>query len=471
MRYWRWAVMATAILLAETPRAAHGAAREDVGANCRVRLNVVSPLEFANTPMDPAIDFGQLIRAAGLSGVLDPNSIRVLDANDGSPVDHARTDDFAYGDKGRVEWVIRDPTHTQYEIQFSVVPKRPPLVPQTYVPMIGVGDLLRYNTGRPEPITAYNAVGLADLTGSGRKDLMGCWNYAYRPGDPWDGIICYPRVGPSDRFEFGDLARLRYVERRGASELKHFVPENVHYMACDFADFNHDGLVDLVLTKRESNVAQFFLNTGKRDGGGLPVFVPSGSVQMSGWDACRAVDLNGDGAIDLVVNGEYVRNLNRAGWPFRPDEPVKLDAGREPCFVDLDRDGRPDAVCLGRFDATKARMAGEEGGKPDPEAVRVAWRRNLGGNPPKFAPEQPLPGVDLTGCTLVAAAKDAGKTLLIVQHDFFQQLSIFELVSGRGEPPRFERRGRAESKSAVLCSAIRRRPAYAIGTATASPTY
>ena len=139
--------VAGVVLRRPRPPTTRNTSQEDVGTNCRVRLKVVSPLEFQNTPMDPAIDFGQLIRAAGLSGVVDPNSIRVVDAKDGSPVDHARTDDFAYGDKGCVEWVIRDPTHTQYEIQFSVVPKRPPLVPQTYVPMIGVGDLLRYNAG------------------------------------------------------------------------------------------------------------------------------------------------------------------------------------------------------------------------------------------------------------------------------------------------------------------------------------
>jgi hypothetical protein len=412
--------------------------------HCRVRLGVTSPLPFQNTPMDPVIDFAALIRTAGVSGALDPNSIRVIDAKDGAAIAHATTDDFAYGDKGRVEWVIQNPSHTQYDVHFSAVPKRPLLAPQAYVPIIGVGDLLRYNAGVPRPITCFVA-GLVDLRGTGRADLVGCWNYAYRPGDPWDGIVGYPRVGSTERFEFGDMLRLRYVDKPGATELKHF---SHIYMACDFADFNHDGLVDLVWTRRGSGVAEFFLNTGQRDAGGLPVFTPAGSAPVSGWEACRAVDLNGDGACDLVVNGEYVKNLNPSGWPFRAAKPVQLDAGREPCFVDLDGDGRPDAVCL--CGQTRPQSQGEGVVPPYVDKVYVGWRRNLGGDPPKFGPEQPLAGVDVACATLVAPAREAGKTLLLVQHDFYQQIAVFELVSKTGEKPRFARRGRAESKSAVL---------------------
>ena len=133
------------------------------------------------------IDFGDLIRRTGLSGELDPNSIHVLNASDGSPVAHATTDDFAYGDKGRIEWVISNPAHTEYDIRFSVEARRPALKPQDYVPPIGVGDVLRYNAGVPRPIAVPFVAGLVDLTGDGRADLVGCWNYAYRPGDPGTG--------------------------------------------------------------------------------------------------------------------------------------------------------------------------------------------------------------------------------------------------------------------------------------------
>ncbi len=414
------------------------------GEVCRVALTIESELPQPNVPLDPMIDFGKLIGDAGLSGALDPNSIRVLDLTTGRAVDHALSSDFDYGDRGRVEWVVEDPTHRRYEIHFRVVPNRPPAKPRKYMPPIGTGDLLRYNAGQPRPIAAYFALGLTDLTGDGRADLVGCWNYAYRHGDPWDGIICYPRAGPTERFEFGDLARLRYIEELGETP-RHFTHV---YMACDFADFNRDGRVDLVWTRRGSGKAAFFLNTGRREAGGMPVFTPAGSAPARGWKACRAVDLDGDGACDLVVDGQYIRNLNPAGWPFKAAQPAALGAGREPCFADLDHDGRLDAVCL--HGETPTRTHGESVVPPLLDRVRIAWRRNLGGDPPRFAPPQPLAGVDPAGCTLVAAARQAKRTLLLVQHDWHRSISIFELSDGPAAEPRFVPRGRAESVSAVL---------------------
>jgi len=336
---------------------------------CSIRLTITSPLHFRNVPMDPTIDFGTKIREAGLRGRLDPNSIEVLNPATGHSVPHALPGDFAYGDKRRVEWVICDPAHIHYEIRFRVVAKRPPVLPRENTPLIGVGDLLRYNAGRQRPITLLYSSGLHDLIGDGRPDLVGCWNYAYRPGVPWDGIICYPRVGPQNTFEFGDLIRVRYAEGPDTSEFKHFQHTN---MAVDFTDLDRDGDIDLVYTRRGRKSAEFFLNSRQRDAGGMPIFTSAGSVTVNGWDACRAVDLNGDGAIDLVVSGEYLRNTNPQGWPFEPAQPVKLNAGRQPCFLDLDWDGRLDTVCLQRAETTH------------PNGYRIAWRHNLGGDTPEF---------------------------------------------------------------------------------------
>ncbi len=399
-------------------------------------LQIVSPLVYRNVPLDPVIDFGDLIRQTGLAGVLDPNSIRIIDTQANEPVPHAIGGGLAYGDRGRVEWVVADPTHTQYSLGYRVVRHRPVLEPPAYVPPIGVGDLLRYNAGVPRPVAVPYAAGLVDLTGDGRADLVGCWNYAYRPGDPWDGIVCYPRVGSGATWEFGDLLRVRHGELADAAGGAHFTHT---YMGVDFADFDRDGRVDLVWTRRGSDTAVFFLQAGTRDAAGVPRFTSSDAVPVCGWEACRAVDLNADGNWDLVVDGQYIENLNPAGWPFRPAAPVPLRAGRQPCFLDVDQDGRLDAVCL----------QGEA--NPLPDVVRVAWRQNLRGDPPAFGAAQPLPGLDIAGCTSVAAAWDDGRHILLVQHDVYQCLSLFELVSAVGQTPRFERIGRAESKSAVLC--------------------
>lgn len=400
----------------------------------RVRLSVTSPLSYQNTPLDPTIDFAELIRLAGVPGVLDPNSIEVRNVATAQIIPSALTEDFAYSNKGRIEFVVADANHTVFEIRFRTSAEWPPLQPQEFTPQIGIGDLLRYNARQLRPIAVPYSPGLHDLNGDGRLDLTGTWNYAYRPGWPWDGIVCYPRVGNDTGFEFADLSRLRHA-LAAESKQQHFFSHT--YMAVDFADFNRDERLDLVITRRGTKTAEFYLNNGRRDVGGLPLFEPAGTTTVSTWQACRAVDLDGDGAIDLVVDGEYVRNENLAGWPFRGAEAVKLDAGRKPCFLDIDGDDRSDSICLQGTDSVQ------------PDFYTVAWRRNLGGTPPTFGKKELLEDVDVPDVSSVAVWRTEDQSGLIVQHDAFQELSFFELAA---KPPlcRVKRIGRAESVSAVM---------------------
>ncbi len=401
----------------------------------RARITITTPLPHVNTPLDPTIDFPDLIQQADASGVLDPNSIEVHNLATGKPIPHALTEDFQYSDKGRVEFVVADPSHTLFEIRFRTITKRPPLNPHKFIPQIGTGDLLRYNAGQPRPITVPYSPGLHDLNGDGHLDLTGTWNYAYRPGGPWDGIVCYPRTG-ENAFEFADMTRLRRVAADGTN------PQFIGhlYMAVDFADFNRDGRLDLVMTGRGTNSATFYLHTGAHDPGGMPRLKFAGSADVPNWQACRAVDLNADGALDLIVDGQYVKNQNPDGWPFRAAEPIKLNAGRKPCFLDIDRDGRLDSVCL-------------HGGETvQPDFYTVHWRRNLGGAPPTFGNEEPLPSIDSPHVSMVASWHDKDRSGLIVQHDAFQRLSFYELAPPTNEPAtnHFRPIGRAESVSAVM---------------------
>jgi len=404
----------------------------------RFQAVVTTPLEFSNVPVDPIVDFEELILAADLQGderqgVLDLASIEVICLSTGKPVPHALSG-FDASDRGRVEWVIVDPTHVEYEIRFRVAAKRFDPQPNQRIPLIGIGDLLRYNAGKPRSISLFYAAGLADLNSDGQNDLVGCWNYAYRPGEPWDGIICYPRVS-SETLLFGDLNRLRHVPKPDSEELSHF---SHTYMGAAFADFNDDGLIDVVHLRKGQREAVIYLNTGRTEANGMPVFTPSSSIEVPGWQACQVVDLDRDGALDLIVDGNYVRNLNPKGWPWKSAPPVKLDVGRQSCFMDVDLDGQLDVVCLqGRPDA-------------QPDGYRIAWRRNLGGQPPKFGSEELLPGIEPQWCTMVAVATDAGRKGLLVQHDVYQSVSFFEHVNSVGQPPKFQRVGRAESSSAVV---------------------
>ena len=403
-----------------------------------VGIEVTSPLPKGNVPMDPTIDFGEVIREHGGKGVLDPNSFEVVNVVTGKPVPFARSEDFAYGDRGRLEWVITDPGHTKYEVRFRASAVRPPLQPQARTPLIGVGDLLRYNAGQPRPFALQFPARLVDLTGDGRLDLVGCWDYAYRPGWPWSGVVCYPRVGDPAQFEFGDLTRIRYVKKPESNSFQHF--GNISMTAdVDFADFDGDGLVDVVWRPATRDRLSFYRNTGRRDAGGMPVFAEAGSVPVRGGGPVRTADLDHDGAMDVIVGDLWLRNT-KAGLPPSLAQPVKLEVPGVHCWFDVDQDGKPDAIIR------------EASGKGVDSlwnlCERIVWRRNLGGSPTKFDAAKPLAAVNTHSKSpqFVAAINDGEERGLLVTDwpnltvSFYQQTG-----AGRFRPPAL-----AQSKSAAI---------------------
>ena len=87
----------------------------------RLRLQVTSSLPYQNTPLDPRIDFAKWIRSSGLRGVVDTNSITVINRSTGEPVPHGLAEDLAYSESGRIEFVVADPMQRDFEIRFQVV--------------------------------------------------------------------------------------------------------------------------------------------------------------------------------------------------------------------------------------------------------------------------------------------------------------------------------------------------------------
>lgn len=398
----------------------------------KFRLTITSklPTDVGYIPVSPVIDFAKQIEDAQLSGVFDPNSIQVIDLANGEIIPYARTEDFAYSDNGRIEWVIKDPTHTEYEIRFEIAQKRLQLLPQRFTPVIGTGDLLRYNAGKPRPITLFYSMKLVDINGDGKNDLIGCWNYYYRPGSPVSGIVCYPRVESVRDFMFGDLTHLRYFEKHETDNPKYF---GGIYAQADYADFTGNGLIDIVFAELNSGQVTFFLNTSKYEKDGMPIFVKDISISapVSQNGGIHAVDLDQDGVLDLVVNSYYIRNINPNGYPFEPSEPIDLGIDKTSSFIDLDGDRKLDVVFIDKDQ-------------------KLSWRRNLGENPPRFGEEILLGDIDVNGCNFVSATTDADRIGLLIQHNMYQNISFYELVDYEDGQPKFRRFGRAESISAVM---------------------
>ena len=431
----------------------------DTGTSFRLGVSVTSELAAVPLPLDPEVDFGRAIKDAGGDGILDPGSIEVRNTATGGVVPHSLGEGFHYGDSGRVRWVTTDVTHTDYEIRFQSTRERRPPISQAVAPMIGVGDLLRYNADQPRPLALRWPSRLVDLTGDGRLDLVGALPHIYAPRSQHGGIVCYPQTGVG-AFEFGEMVRLRFKERPDDTD-KHFTGP---YLVADVADVNRDGRADLIYTTTQRTTwfqpdrsiyqfAHIYLNTGRRDAGGLPVFVFETKLplptdpQAAGtgghwWGPVRVVDLNNDGALDLTVGRmfndesatyqdttcDYLRNTNAEGWPMRLAEPVKVDAGCRACFYDVDGDGMLDAVGL----------------TPDPDAETayrghlITWRKGLGGEPPRFGPPQHFAGHDLRHSTFVSAVDTKQRRGILFNDKRNHGVSLLEQPQ-RGEL-RFERR-------------------------------
>ncbi|HJP33706.1 MAG TPA: VCBS repeat-containing protein [Candidatus Latescibacteria bacterium] len=391
-------------------------------------FNITSslPTDVGHIPISAGIDFGPLLLAAGEgSGArLDPTSVEVVDLTDGATIPHHLAEDFAHGDRGCVEFVIRNPTHVHYELRFAAVRPggaRPHVAPTARVPMVGLGDLLRYNAAELRPITMF-CFRLVDLDGDGRSDLAGTWNYYHRPGEPRSGVVCYPGLrSGAPAMLFGDQVRLRY--REPGSDTLYDFPGT--YVDADFGDLIGDGRPDLAFAEWNTGRVEFFRNSGQVDGGGWPIWERGHEIQVEEErvESMSLVDLDGDGVLDLLFNGRWIRNTNPDGWPFEAADPVDLGAGERVACLDVTGDGRLDAVCLVERESSITEHPDSSEAWPGND---VFWHTRLPGDTPGFGPALPVTGLPPSAHRF-ATARHGDRTGLLVQHGIWQEITFFEI--------------------------------------------
>lgn len=399
--------------------------------NIRLVLRVEGPLpsDLGHIPLAPIIDFAEWMRRVGAEGFFDPNSLELINLATGQAVEYGRGEEFAHGGCGRIEWVVEDPQHLSYELRFRTAATRPALEPQRFVPMVGVGDLLRYNAGVARPIFLGGSLRLADITGRGRADLLGCWNYYHRPAAPISGVVCYPRTDGD--FSFGDMVRLRYRDEDSGA-LKYFPGV---YQCADFADLDGDGCVDIAFAERGSGAVSFYLQTGERDGGGWPVFCRDQAIEVpfASIEDVQLCDVDGDGVLDLVVNGHFIRNENPAGWPFVAAAPIDLEAGQRVAFLPVADGGEMFSLDIGAWRFARC----------------LRWHRRMENG--EFAQ-----GVDLDvlagteHATQLRFVEDGARCGLLVQRNVYQEIVFYEYLGMRDGLPSFATGERAESVSALM---------------------
>ena len=363
----------------------------------RVTITSELPADLGNIPFAPTIDFAALLRREGCP--VDPTSFTLLDLDaagrscdsqdslvlreaegrtatelpvavryrsqrgaDGPPGVPEPGDD-SFGDSELVvEWAITEPSHRRYELRFRTLPPGgplppPPIDPRGRVPIVGCGDLLRYNSAEPRPITlaTHGSRLLPAMGRPDRHDLVGAWNYYHRPNEPRGGLVCFPRTDPSSALLFGDMVRLHYRTSPDDPQLHHFQGT---YTAVDFCDLTGDGSIDILFADQGGSDIGFFTSTGERDGAGAPIFLKAAVLdlaeQMKAQQrtdgrlftvaSLQAVDFDGDGRFALVANGLLIRNRATSRWPFDPAWPaIDLGCGGDVVMLDVRGDGRPDA--------------------------------------------------------------------------------------------------------------------------------
>lgn len=236
------------------------------------------------------------------------------------------------------------------------------------------GTLLRIEAGPNGSIQGpceakwgYTTLSVADWDADGRQDLV--------VNSIWGRVVWYRNVGTRGQ---PALAAAQPIEVAWpAAPLKPawtwWQPQGrelvTQWRTTPMAvDVNRDGLVDLAMLDHEGYLAFFErrkttagleLLPGRRiftDENGNPLQLNAGIGGKSGRRKLCLVDWNGDGQLDLLLNGRNVDlmlNVSTAPGEFRLRSPTRLDdlqlAGHDtsPTTVDWNADGVPDLLVGG----------------------------------------------------------------------------------------------------------------------------
>ena len=236
-----------------------------------------------NTPCEVEIDFNHMFEQLGENGIFDRFSISVVGKKPGNgkyiPVDFRVGEHFKYGLRGKVYWNIESPAMTEFRILFG--PKtNPPRTPREYIPAIGVGDELMFNTPELVPLVAMTANLLTDFNGDGITDDLEINHYSDRFGWPYDGILFHPGVREDDKgIVVRDYYRIRYIPENTDDDNLCFLHARYNWVWP--VDWDEDGLMDLLYISmkqdhsdpgvmpeykdlfQSSDYVTFFKNTGR----------------------------------------------------------------------------------------------------------------------------------------------------------------------------------------------------------------
>jgi hypothetical protein len=376
-------------------------------------------VSLINTPAQLSIDFAAQLKRRRIAGVFDPNSVSVegRDPRTGNfePVDFRLSEHFKYGDTGLISWVIPRAPMTRFRIGFGVKGNFR-WKARDYVPAIGVGDLLLFNTAAPKPLFQQAGVTLVDLRGDGRPGALVNTNYTNSFQWPEDGIFFHLGVANSP-VTVGDYSRVQYIPLDGERKPRIL---RAYYNWAEPVDWDGDGSMDLLFVSFRSRTPgdrppietgayfTFLRNSGRKDAGGMPLFAethryPADAVTLKAYvPAVAAADLDNDRRIDLIglrtSADDGTERLGSAVWYRNQGVDLKgIPLLADPLTL-MTTDGKiagfhASAYALSLGDVNNDGRVDLIGANDYIEGKPTQWYENLGGRPPVFAPRRELSGL------------------------------------------------------------------------------
>lgn len=210
----------------------------------------------------------------------------------------------------------------------------------------------------------YTTATVADWDGDGQPDIVA--------NSIWGRVVWYRNIGTrrAPKLDAAQPVEVAWTGRPPKPAWNWWEPRGAElvtqWRTTPVAiDWNHDGLVDLVMLDHEGYLA--FWERARRNGAlvllppqrvlcdesGAPLRLNAGTGGKSGRRKLCVVDWDGDGQLDLLVNSknaDFLRQVaSRDGyWRFKNEGPLAADNIEahdvSPTTVDWNADGRPDFV-------------------------------------------------------------------------------------------------------------------------------
>jgi len=248
-------------------------------------------------------DFETDIKNRGLTGRVDKGSVCVT-RMDGGYVHFYLSDDFLFADKGKINFLIENTDICVYLLSYETGGDGGTYSQKDYIGLVGNGDCLRYNTGRPQPI--YNGMycepHLADIDGDGVEELISGQPYSTVIGRKWHLVNAFRNLGTDAKPVWGEGVPLR-CEKDGEII---FMGGSSIFMA----DLSGNGLPDIISCgyggyNADSGVYEIYFhsNTGKKDVNGFPLYKYLGAakIKSSYISSLNYIDLLGDGSMGFLI--------------------------------------------------------------------------------------------------------------------------------------------------------------------------